>query len=247
MNIAVGFDNNALASEAQQLAERLKLPLDNQAKNCLLLRDDGLFFKISPFAPLRANFTFDYWNKRKLQGKRQALIKACQPKIGVTILDLTAGWGRDAAILAIFGAKVHMIERNPIIAALLKDALARQDLEASNSLSLSLENTDALTYLSQLEDAHRPDVIYVDPMHPSRQKAALVKKDLQVLQRLVGPDEDAQHVIESAIKKAIGRVVVKWPQHLSPLIKPSFSIPGKTVRFDVYMLFHSEFAPMTAQ
>ena len=77
-------------------------------------------------------------------------------------------------------------------------------------------------------------MIYIDPMHPLRQKSALVKKDMQALQQLIGADEDAYELIQLAIARARQRVVVKWPQHLQPLLPPTLNICGKTVRFDVY-------------
>jgi len=85
-----------------------------------------------------------------------------------------------------------------------------------------------------LSTGHYPDVIYIDPMHPNRQKAALVKKDLQVLQQLIGADEDVLALIHLATTRALQKVVVKWPQQLPALLKPCTSITGKTVRFDIY-------------
>ena len=71
-------------------------------------------------------------------------------------------------------------------------------------------------------------------MHPERQKSALVKKDMQALQQIIGADDDAEKLIKLAITRTKNRVVVKWPQRLAPLIKPNYSLNGKTVRFDVY-------------
>ena len=41
------------------------------------------------------------------------------------VLDLTAGLGRDGFVLASLGASVSMLERHPIVFALLDDGLAR--------------------------------------------------------------------------------------------------------------------------
>eukprot|EP00559_Dactyliosolen_fragilissimus_P004335 CAMPEP_0184869184 /NCGR_PEP_ID=MMETSP0580-20130426/33255_1 /TAXON_ID=1118495 /ORGANISM="Dactyliosolen fragilissimus" /LENGTH=528 /DNA_ID=CAMNT_0027370507 /DNA_START=350 /DNA_END=1933 /DNA_ORIENTATION=+ len=50
---------------------------------------------------------------------------------GAKIYDLTAGYGQDGAILALGGASsVHLVERNPIVAALLRDALRRLSIFA---------------------------------------------------------------------------------------------------------------------
>ncbi len=155
------------------------------------------------------------------------------------ILDATAGWGRDAAILASFGAEICMLERNPIMAILLEDALAQRSLMDSQKLSLSLIHTNAFDYLSSLQEYDYPDVIYVDPMHPERTQSALVKKEMQALQQLIGEDKDAKALIEVARSRMKMRLVVKWPQKLPPLLKPDISIPGKTIRYDIYLALGS--------
>ena len=98
--------------------------------------------------------------------------------------------------------------------------------------SLKLIYTDGLQYLSSIEQV--PDLIYLDPMHPVRKKSALVKKDMQVLQSIIGPDLDANNLLSAAISTACERVVMKWPQNNAAVLKPRYSIPGTTVRFDVY-------------
>lgn len=229
--VALGYDDPALREEAEALSARWGLPLDNQATNRLLLTADGLCLVMPPFLPLQAEFHRDYWQKRRDEGKKQGLVRACKPVPGMRIIDATAGWGRDAAVLASFGAEVLMLERNPVMAALLSDALARCNDKA---LPLSLQHQDALTYLTSLTADEYPDLIYLDPMHPTRQKAALVKKDLQALQQMIGADEDADALLACARHRVLKKVVVKWPQALPPLAKPDTSLEGKTVRFDCY-------------
>jgi 16S rRNA (guanine1516-N2)-methyltransferase len=41
------------------------------------------------------------------------------------VLDATAGLGKDAFVLASLGCQMTLIERQPLIAALLEDGLAR--------------------------------------------------------------------------------------------------------------------------
>ncbi len=188
---------------AQQLKEQLHLPINNQAQQQLLVTADKLVLKIGAFSPIYADFSSQTWQRRRDAGKNQGLIRACKPGPGVRIIDATAGWGRDAAILASFGAEVLMLERQPIMAALLSDALARQDEHAKEILQLKLCTTDALSYLETLSETDYPDVIYIDPMHPQRQKAALVKKDMQVLQQLFGPDVDRNAFIKAGYNESI--------------------------------------------
>lgn len=152
---------------------------------------------------------------------------------GLKLLDATAGWGRDAAVLASFGTEVTMLERHPVMAALLADAVTRSRAQEVSPLPLSLHVGNTLSYLEQLPPDRYPDVIYIDPMHPERSKAALVK-DMQALQQMIGADEDAAQLIHMAVKRVKQRVVVKWPQKTKALLPANASIEGKTVRFDIY-------------
>jgi 16S rRNA (guanine1516-N2)-methyltransferase len=182
-------------------------------------------------------------------GKGQAIAKAAGLNKGATptVLDGTAGLGRDAFVLASLGCKVQMVERHPVVAALLDDGLARakQDEEigdwVSERMSLlhasSLEALDSLADDSQFE---RPDIVYLDPMYPhpeNKKKSALVKKEMRVFQSLVGADTDADGLLEPALKLATKRVVVKRPDYANWLDekKPTMAIETKKNRFDVYV------------
>ena len=231
---AVGFADECLYDKAQKLATALKRPLDNQALPRLNVTSDKLELLFEGFSPLFVDFSPKAWKKRQAAGKKQGLIRACKPTSGVRIVDATAGWGRDAALLASFGAHVQMVERNPIMAAMLEDALQRLEPASKMAHLLSLVCMDARAYLQTLSAENAPDVIYIDPMHPERQKTALVKKDMQALQQLLGTQDDAQALLDTALAYAKGRVVVKWPQREPPLRATTSQIMGKTVRFDVY-------------
>lgn len=234
--LAVGFDDDVLRTKAEALARDLNLPLDKQQLPRLEVTKDKLVLLIQGYAPLFVDFHSRSLMHRKKEGKAQGIVRACRPAEGLRILDATAGWGRDAAILASFGAEVIMLERQPVMCALLSDALSRLEGLMTSRLKLSLVCSDTKTYLQQLSPEHFPDVIYIDPMHPTRQKSALVKKDMQVLQQLIGVDEDAYSLLQQALVSVRKHVVLKWPQRLPPLLAPNYSIPGKTVRFDVYTL-----------
>jgi 16S rRNA (guanine1516-N2)-methyltransferase len=234
-HLAIAYEDETLLAEAEILSQKLNLPLNNQSPEQLWLGHERLELRIPPFSPMFADFNYQRWQKRREDGKKQGLVRACKPRPGLFILDATAGWGRDAAVLASFGAHVLMCERNPIMAELLQDALKRQDEHSQKALPLSFQHQEAKAYLQSLKEEAYPDVIYIDPMHPMRQKSALVKKDLQILQQFIGTDEDALELIQLARQRAKLRVVVKWPQQTAALIEPDASIPGKTVRFDLYL------------
>lgn len=161
------------------------------------------------------------------------ILKACKLKPHMRVLDATAGWGRDAAVLASTGAEVFMCERVPQMAALLEDGLKR--LNAQSQLNLKLIPMDAMDYLAQLKPENYPDVIYLDPMHPLREKTAQVKKDLSALQALIGPDDDIVKLLATAKEHVKFRTVLKWPAKQPAVTPADYVISGKTVRFDVYV------------
>lgn len=231
---AIGYEHEGLYDKARILAQQLGFILEKDANPCLFLSEECLALKIYRFSLLFPDFRAVHWLKRKQEGKKQGLVQACKPKPGLKILDLTAGWGRDAAVLASFGAEVSMLERHPVMATLLADALSRQEELDKRQLKLSLHAMDAFSFLDALAPDEYPDVIYIDPMHPERSKSALVKKDMQVLQQMIGADEDALALIKLAIVRVKQRVVVKWPQKSKSLLPANLSIEGKTVRFDIY-------------
>ena len=174
-------------------------------------------------------------------GRKEALAKAIGLKRGATpfVLDATAGLGRDAFILACLGCHVQMLERSPVVAALLYNGLKRA--QANSEIGplvadhLRLIHCEALSWLSQLSTP--PDVIYLDPMYPHRKKSAKVKKEMRLFRVLVGNDLDAPALLKVALTCARQRVVVKRPKQAPTLdsTPPNFCIQSKNTRFDVYL------------
>jgi 16S rRNA (guanine1516-N2)-methyltransferase len=175
-------------------------------------------------------------------GRGQAIAKAIGLKSGVTpsVLDATAGLAGDAFVLATLGCSLTLIERSPIISCLLEDAIERaslnNDFQVIIEQGFQLINADANTYLCSTDK--RPDVIYIDPMYPDRKKSALVKKDMQILQRLHLQEDDPADLLETAMLIANKRVVVKRPVQAEQLNKRavSTSIKSKKTRYDVYVI-----------
>ena len=173
-------------------------------------------------------------------GRGEAIAKAVgvKGKYLPTVVDATAGLGRDAFVLASIGCQVTMFERHPVVAALLADGLDRayQDPTIGQLLQkqLRLIYNSSLHGLSLYQD--KPDVVYLDPMFPHRQKSALVKKEMRIFQQLVGNDLDAEELLEPARRLAKKRVVVKRPDYAPFLAnqKPTAEIKTKNHRFDIY-------------
>lgn len=178
---------------------------------------------------------------RRGSGRNHGLAKAVglSGKHIPSIIDATAGLGRDAFLLASLGMPVTLIERrrevHDLLAAALAAAQAASPALAQVVARMTLLSGDARALLATLE----ADVIVVDPMHPTGRGSALAKEEMRALRALVGTDPDALELMQVALRRAHRRVVLKWPRHAAPLAglpEPSHRILGKTVRYDVFMM-----------
>ncbi|MDH4320843.1 MAG: class I SAM-dependent methyltransferase [Desulfobulbaceae bacterium] len=177
-------------------------------------------------------------------GRRQDLGRAVGLKGNrcPTVIDATGGLARDAFVLASLGCRVTLIERSPVIGALVDDGLKRAaadpETHAVINDRLRLRIGDSCILLAEMTEEQRPEVIYLDPMYPHRTKSALVKKEMRILRMLVGDDPDAHKLLTAALAVARERVVVKRPIKAEPISgpAPSMAITGKSGRFDVYLI-----------
>ncbi|MND61834.1 Ribosomal RNA small subunit methyltransferase J [compost metagenome] len=235
----------AFAEALEAWAARLGLAREGEADFALQLGADGLqLLQLGPDSPgpVRVDFIEGAAaHRRKFGGgSGQMIAKAVgvQPGIRPRVLDATAGLGRDAFVLATLGCEMTLIERQPLIAALLEDGLARagRDPEvAAIAARMRLLQGNAIELMRSWQ-GDAPQVIYLDPMFPHRDKSALVKKEMRVFRPLVGDDLDAPALLEAALALASHRVVVKRPRK-APIIegaKPSYSLEGKSSRYDIY-------------
>lgn len=176
-------------------------------------------------------------------GKNQPLARAVglNHKSNLTLIDATAGMGGDSFVLAALGCEVTLIERAPEISALLENAIARglicDDLEVQNIVrKMHLIHQDATIFLTQ--EKPQADVIYLDPMYPEKKKKAAPKKEMALLQALVGPDLDSEALLQAALNCPVARVVVKRPKGAPYIndLKPQTEITSPNTRYDVYVL-----------
>jgi 16S rRNA (guanine1516-N2)-methyltransferase len=161
-----------------------------------------------------------------------------QPRIRPRVLDATAGLGGDAFVLATLGCSLVLVERQPLIAALLADGLARgrTDAEVRPIVErMALRQGNAIELMAAWPD-DPPQVVYLDPMFPHRDKSALVKKEMRLFRPFVGDDPDAAILLERALALASHRVVVKRPRKAPPIEgpKPGYVLEGKSSRYDIY-------------
>ena len=177
-------------------------------------------------------------------GKGQAIAKAIGLKKlkNPTVIDATAGLAGDAYVLACLGCQLTLIEQSPVLFTLIEDGIKRALLSENHEHSIgnfvNLVNSNSQLYLKGLDEQSKPDVIYIDPMYPDRKKSALVKKDMQILHKLIGKAEDETDLVNLALECAKRRVVVKRPIHAEPITgtRPTMEITSKKTRYDVYVI-----------
>ena len=206
----------------------------------LRIYDEGLTL-VGEGMELRGDFMRLLPRLRSDRVRSELLVKAARIK-GVeapVVVDATAGLGEDSLLLAAAGFHVDLYERDAVIAALLRDALDRAGNEPQLTdavARMTLHEEDSIAALRSLEMA--PDVVLLDPMFPARTKSAQVKKKFQLLHHLESPCEDEAALLDAAIAAHSRKVVIKRPPKGPYLAgkKPSYSLTGKAVRYDVIAL-----------
>ena len=190
--------------------------------------------------PLHISFSdagFSY-RLRRGGGKKEMIAKAVGVKPSLRVIDCTAGLGRDSFLLASLGCEVTMFERSKVMAFLLEDAINRalsNERLYYTASRISLVHGDAIALLGR--QTGTPQVILIDPMFPLKKKSAHAKGEMQFLQRFIGKDEDASGLLRCAMATGSPRIVLKRPLSGNELdgFTPSFSLKGKSNRFDVFL------------
>ena len=190
---------------------------------------------------LRADFSQLLPRVRPDRLAHELLVRAARLKgEGVPrVFDATAGLGEDSFLLAAAGCEVTLCEANPVICALLCDGLARAALDERLAPIVARMHplwADSVSMLQRLAGSagEAPDVVYLDPMFPARQKSAAVKKKFQLLHHLESPCANEEDLMRAALGVHPRKVVVKRPPRAPWLagVKPSHAVEGKAVRYD---------------
>ena len=190
--------------------------------------------------PLLIDWNSAEQRSRIRAGRRQLIARAAglHRLPDARILDATGGLGRDAFTLAALGAHVTLVERQPLVVELLRDAQRRARLVPD---ALMVEAADRMRIIgSDALDVglgQGPfDAAYLDPMYPEDGKSALPQKEMQMLRDLAGDDLDAERLLAHALTLA-PRVAVKRPSKAPPLggARPNAVLEGTQARFDLYL------------
>ena len=178
LSIAVKSDSDR-NDQCQRLADELGVALVTEESSypyLLVYSEDGLSIQQTgkgAAGPVRVDFSAGATNHRRKHGGGELIVKAVagnqhQPP---SVLDATAGLGRDSFVLASRGYSLTMCERSPVVAAVLKDGLDRARWSGDSELEeiakrMIFIQGNTLDYLQRLDEIDNPDVIVIDPMFP---------------------------------------------------------------------------------
>lgn len=272
-------DDEAVARRAAELAAELYLPhvLEEPSDEGAAAATFDAFLAVTParlevqfpgargLRPLFVDFAGGRFGYSRRSGGARLLLQAIGCRSGrPSVLDATAGLGRDLFVMAHHGCRVFGVERSPVLFALLRDGLKRAALDADIRRRIPdpvrLIHADARDVLCAIvsaahvqaarddscsvrggEEGSRasldaPDVVYLDPMYPAAPKSALSKIEMRLLRSIVGNDADANELMDPARAAARKRVVVKRHRRAAPLApRPSYQLSDKSTRYDIYL------------
>ena len=226
---------------AESFARRTGAPIQEKSGEYLTVMFDSKGVSLTGFG-LTYQGDFENMLHRVTNGRLQheMLVRAAKTEEkNLKAIDATAGMGEDAFLLAAYGYEVTLYEQNPVIAALLKDALRRakkHPVLKEIAGRMHLMEGDSVKGLTRLIDP--VDVIYLDPMFPERQKSGLINKKLQLIQKLEPPCSEEKDLFDAAIKANPSKIIVKRPLKSVYLAgrEPSYILKGKAIRYDCYTL-----------
>ncbi len=186
------------------------------------------------------------YKQQRISSGKDLLARAIGVEPGIAICDLTLGLAGDAFKLCYFGAQVAGYEKNPFVWALVENATWRwnqgRGIQQDKPLSLKPINADSCEALQLAKtDASASafstaEVFYLDPMF-NLVRTALPRKGMQYLDHITSPtpENDLESIL-MGLKEAKKKLVVKRALQSDWLCgyKPSRSVEGKMVRFDIY-------------
>ncbi len=84
----------------------------------------------------------------------------------------------------------------------------------------------------------RPNIVLLDPMFPERSGSSQVRKKFQLIHCIEQPCDEEEELLDAAFAAAPRKILVKRPLKGAYLAgrTPSYSIRGKAVRYDCFVL-----------
>lgn len=167
----------------------------------------------------------------------ELLLKACKLNQEMTAIDGTAGFGIDGLILASTGAKVTLIEQNPIVFLMLifekiKMSQHKNWQKLMERITIVFGDSNKI-----INDGIKHDLIYLDPMFPNGSYKGAVNKNMQILHAMVNPptSDDELRLFDAAIAKC-DKLIIKRPLSAPNFADklPNQSFNNEVIRFDVY-------------
>lgn len=167
----------------------------------------------------------------------ELLLKACKLNQEMSVIDGTAGFGIDGLILASTGARVTLIEQNPIVFLMLifekiKMSQHKNWQKLMERITIVFGDSNKI-----INDGVKHDLIYLDPMFPNGSYKGAVNKNMQILHLMVNPpnSDDELKLFNTAIAKC-DKLVIKRPLSAPNFAdkSPNQSFNNEVIRFDVY-------------
>lgn len=236
-------EEDADQAAAESIADELqinRIPKSSAGSlpaRCLLMDAEGLSL-VEGAHTLRGDFARFLPRLVPNNLNHELLVKAARLRGAqgpLSAVDATAGLGEDAFLLAAAGFQVWLYERNPVIAALLQDALRRgmKNPELAPVLGrMHFHRGDSIVELPRLDFA--PDIVVLDPMFPDRKKSGLIRKKFQMLHQLENPCSEETELLTAAFSCHPRRIVIKRPLKGPCLAgqKPAYTLKGRAIRYD---------------
>lgn len=183
--------------------------------------------------PLRLELDGREVRRRAKDGRKSLLARALGYKGGdYTVLDMTAGLGRDMATCALVGMQVVAFERQPLMFALLQDAWEHCEAGLKARIDLRFGSATAA-------DWNAVDAVLYDPMYPQdgKRTGAAPALELQRMRALVGTDDDVENCFAALRAEPPQRLAIKRPPRGArvELGSPDVDMHGGRVHWAVYL------------
>lgn len=137
------------------------------------------------------------------------ILKRIVKKKGLNILDCTGGFARDSAIISSLGNNVTLIENNPVIMRVLKDAISRISSAAMKNIfsNITTKFGDCINFIRTTNRKY--DYIYFDFMFNINKSALPLKKD-QFIRKVVNNNvQRNQSIIDEVLHRVGCKVIIK--------------------------------------